>query len=242
MLLNLDFFSKLQQINVIESIFLLLSFRDIIHIRLTCKLFNYMFKIWSNSNIIKLKIHIDDDTLQIFSGYKNIDLSYSGISDIGLKHFKEVTNINLSNCYDITDEGLKILFNLNDKLIIHTIDLSSCFRITDEGFKYLQGVKHIFLRNSMITDEGLKYLAGNNPSIHTIDLYYCDNITDKGISYLVDLSTNTYPHTIILSHCEQITNEGLKYIYLKGAYKIDLFNNNITTKGLKYLNNSTIII
>ena len=61
-------------------------------------------------------------------------------------------SINLSFT-EVTDEGLKWLQG------VHTINLNHT-KVTDEGLKWFQGVHTIDLGYTQVTDEGLKWLQG----------------------------------------------------------------------------------
>ena len=65
-----------------------------------------------------------------------------------LKDYNFLYNLDLSNCNNITDEGLKYLENTT----IKHLNLSNCSNITDEGIKYLKTSEMISLNleNTMI--------------------------------------------------------------------------------------------
>jgi hypothetical protein len=127
-------------------------------------------------------------------------LSYHVTDDV-LKHIMttatKIKTINLSDCKQITDEGLKNLTNAT------TIDLSGCRNITDAGLEHLTNATTINLTFSQkITDAGLAHLTNAT----TIYLGYSHNITDEGLAHLTNATT------INLSGCKQITDKGLAHL------------------------------
>ena len=56
-------------------------------------------------------------------------------------YLKEVKNIDLSHCKQITDQGLSYLKG------VQNIDLSHCKQITDQGLSYLKDAKNIVKNN-----------------------------------------------------------------------------------------------
>jgi hypothetical protein len=106
-----------------------------------------------------------------------IDLSWSFITNEGLKALAGVQIIDLRACKNITDEGLRHLAG------VQAINLWGCNKITDGGLKHLAGVQIIDLRGcNKITDAGLKHLAG----VKHVILWGCYLITDAGLKRLGD--------------------------------------------------------
>ena len=165
------FFYSLNLMYLLEYIFSFFTQKEILPLRLVCKLFDKVFKEkWCHKNIIKLPCNITNNNLKYFSFLKKIDISWNRtIRDKQLSYFKGVNTINLCYCDKITDKGLSYLSG------VHTIDLSCCDQITDKGLSYLSGVHTIRLSYcNKIKDEGLSYLT----RVHTINLSCCDRITD----------------------------------------------------------------
>ena len=133
-----------------------------------------------------------------------------------LKKFAECRNlkwINLSNCWDITDQGLIYLSQGCSSL--SNINLTHCHRITDQGLLYLsQGcpsLSNINLWNCKdITDQGLLSLSQGCPSLSSIKLNGCENITDQGLKYLSQGCSSL--SNINLTCCDNITDQGLQFL------------------------------
>lgn len=87
----------------------------------------------------------------------------------------------------IVDSDLKYLLLLSEVEVIH---LSNCINITDEGLKYLSGLQKLRILNldeTNITDAGLKYIK-NLKSLQYLDLAHT-KVTDKGIIVLGEMKT-----------------------------------------------------
>jgi hypothetical protein len=155
---------SLLDIDSIISIFSLLTTNVLVKQRGVCKFFK---------NIIS-------ENIKSF----NINVSGSKITDYQLKQvFTNCRIINLNNCYQITDNGLKHLIG------VHTIDLRYHNQITDNGLKHLIGVHTINLRYcNQITDNGLKYLI----NVRTIHLNECNQITNNGRKYLKNIGATVF--------------------------------------------------
>ena len=186
--------------------------------------------------ITNLPPNIRDRDLKYFTNVKGIDLSNCDeITDAGMKHLRGIHTINLSWC-EITGAGLEHLCG------VHTIDLSNSCVATyefgqihipiNEGLVHLQGVHTINLSDCWtISDQSLKYLHG----VHSIDLSRCCYITDAGLEHLKGC------HTINLFSCSEITDKGLEH--LRGVHKINLSDcNQITEKGRETLQGADITL
>ena len=123
--------------DVLFYIFKLLDTKDLVLASRTCKMWRKAFN--------KYKSQYDF----VMTNWFNI------IQNKHLNNLEGVHTINLSNCYQITDQGLEYLKG------VHTINLTDCNQITDQGLKYLKGVININMYNCyLITDQGLEYLKG----------------------------------------------------------------------------------
>ena len=106
------------------------------------------------------------------------DIDFKNLVNSRIKNSKSQLSLDLSYCYEITDEGIKYLSH------VHTLILNGCRKITDEGIKYLCNLHTLHLGYvDQITDEGIKHLS----NLHTLDLTSCREITDEGIRKLVNV-------------------------------------------------------
>jgi Leucine Rich repeat len=147
-----------------------------------------------------------------------LDLSDTNISDDGLKALYEtdrhecgpvckrrIQEINLSNCKDISDNGMTYLcgidqLNLRDTRItnngimalfanhahnwpeMNSLSLNSVYDITNEALKYIKVYGELSLAyNNNITDEGLAQLRVP----YSLNLYGCPNITPTGLHHIL---------------------------------------------------------
>ena len=152
--------------------------------------------------------------------------------------FPNVTTLNLGNCKNITDKGLKHLDVLK-KLI--SLNLQGCEKITDEGLKYLGSFEsRTFLESlslqgcKLITDKGLKQLDGELTGLISLNLQECDKITGKGFVYLDSfpkLASLNLSNTLFGQQEEDWENlKNLEYLS-----SLDLSYTQITNKGLEHL-------
>ena len=139
-------------VDELSHVFLFLSIRDCLKYIIVCKKWLKAFK----KGLHK----------------RNIDLTYTKVTNEGLKYFQGAHTIYLSYT-NVTDEGLKYLTGA------HTIYLWNT-DVTNEGLKYLRGGHTIYLSGPRVTDEGLKNLEG----FHTIFLWNTNNVTDEGLQFL----------------------------------------------------------
>ena len=79
-------------------------------------------------------------SVNIYRGSCKMDLSCNKITDeVVINRLGNCHTLNLSNCYKISDEGLKYL------ALCHTLNLFECNDITDKGLKYLENCNTIYL-------------------------------------------------------------------------------------------------
>ena len=110
--------------------------KDVLTFRLVNSYFERLFRMWMQSNELKLRKEINDDAFGelTFLDYERttINLTWCDeITDNGLQYLVNCTNINLFDCRNITDNGLQYLANCT------TINLAYCRNITDNGLQYL---------------------------------------------------------------------------------------------------------
>lgn len=113
------------------------------------------------------------------------------VTDCTIRHIvrfcPHLTNLNLSDCQLITDEGLRCLAGYSS---IKVLVLQNCRKITDVGLSYLKSTCH---------------------SLETLHLGGCNLISDNGIIGLVTASGNTI-RRINLSDCSHVTGSTIHAI------------------------------
>jgi hypothetical protein len=167
------------------------------------------------------------------------------MTDEGIKHLTNITNLNLHNNIVITNEGIKHLtniasLNLDDNEVITnegikhltnitSLDLTSNGVITNEGIKHLTNISSLYLFNNVvITNEGIKHLT----NITNLKLERNGFITNEGIKHLTNITS------LDLKGNRVITNEGIKH--LTNISSLNLYSNElITNEGIKHLTNIT---
>jgi hypothetical protein len=158
-----------------------------------------------------------------------LDVNYIEITDKDLKLvsecIKRIGHIHLMDRYQVSDDGLKYLEN------IQSIHIDCCEEITDNGLAHLQNINTIRIYdNKNITNAGLKHFSNSN----YIELILCSKINDDGFEYLANA------HTVSISFIENITNNGIKK--LKNVRHLQLDEQiNITDDCFKYLGNVEVL-
>lgn len=148
--------------------------------------------------------------LQGLTKLRDLDISFTEITDAGLVHLKNSSLQRLNLSLDaITDSGLVSLETLDDLI---SLDLSS----------------------TKVTNKGLRYLK-NLPELRELDLSWL-RIDDAGIAYLKDL---TEMRKLNLSRTE-VTDAGLAYLQGMAKMRdLDLASSAITDTSLANLQKMT---
>ena len=100
----------------------------------------------------------------------------------------QLQSLNLSNCWNITDEGITAVANGLPQL--QSLNIDSCNNITDEGIRALASGLHQLQSLNIadcdnITDTGIRAVASGLPQLQSLNIADCDNnITDEGIRAL----------------------------------------------------------
>ena len=150
-------------LEIIVEVLKKISLNDLINLSYADKELREIVKNVRLPHMIKLRRYVDERLKNIIKNYNfiNFDLSYSDVTDKGLKvlnnHYCRYVSIEGSNL--VTDEGIKALSNC------HTVELFDCILVTDEGIKALCNCQYItFFDCVFVTDEGIDFLknAGCN--------------------------------------------------------------------------------
>ena len=179
-----------------------------------------------------------------WSPINKISLAGNSLTDAGLaalvrvlRNYPQVTELDLSDCPDITDAGLLHLQSLPH--LTH-LNLSGCHHITDTGLGNLSSLvqlTHLNLSNcNDITNDGLPRLHRLTQLTH-LNLSNCNGITNNGLNNLHPLAQLTY---LNLSSCHNITNSGLGNLHpLAQLTYLNLSNCQNIGNGLQYLQSLT---
>lgn len=154
----------------------------------------------SRINLTKLKV-INMISLQI------TDASIHAITKSKCK--SNITKLSISNCINITDDGLREISNMEN---LTTLDFSECLEITDKGLiEFMKKIKkgtNKLLKVSMsgiefITSVGMEAFIKSN--IKILDISGCPNINDTGLISLMS------PRLEKLNMCDTgITDNGIR--------------------------------
>src|SRR5690606_22385983 len=106
-----------------------------------------------------------------------------------------LTHLDLSNCYNITDDIIQYL-----PLNILYLNFCLCKGIRDDGLRYLPPtLTYLNLSSTRITDHGIKHLPT------TLKILHIKHISDYGIEYLSSLSLKY----LVLNLCLGLTEDGI---------------------------------
>jgi hypothetical protein len=136
--------------------------------------------VWTNITIKlvkkkRIQKFIDSGWIKCFVKY---DLFRSEIDDDLLKNFSHCKFLNLNECFQITNLGIKHVLNCPILLLGMT-------KINSDIIKYLSNCKELNLSQTNINNEDLKYLE----NVEDLDISYCRNITLSAIQYLKNIKT-----------------------------------------------------
>ncbi|GAA5796366.1 hypothetical protein EDC94DRAFT_622618 [Helicostylum pulchrum] len=126
-----------------------------------------------------------------------------------------VRNLNLSQCFYITDEGFKIL--IENMTNIESMDLNSCWLLTDKSLTLVAAtcprlVKLDLSNCRKISDVGIFKLLSEKatrgyPELSELSLSYCKKLSDMTMSHLAEFCSNTLS-TLNIQRCTRITDQG----------------------------------
>lgn len=150
-------------------------------------------------------------SMDSYSGYslarlksiKELDISgCNRITDVSLTyafHFKELINLNLSRCQQITHEGLEHL--VKNCTSIEYFNLIDCYNLKDEAVneivKNLRRLKQLELRGcNQLTDRSLEAIKMHCQSLKYLDVQGCRNMSPELACTIGTLPTL---HTVLMS-------------------------------------------
>ena len=125
-------------------------------------------------------------------------------------HGRKITQLNLSECDAISDDGLA---HLRGMAAMRKLHLSRCRAVTDAGLAHLGGMTAMqqldLSRCWQISDTGLMHLRGMT-AMQQLDLSHCWGITDTG---LVHLHGMTAMQRLRVGGCWHITDAALVHVH-----------------------------
>jgi F-box/leucine-rich repeat protein 14 len=160
----------------------------------------------------------------------------------------DLTSLNLSGCFSVTDTGLNMAF-CRDLPCLTTLNLSFCKQVSDMGLgciaQHLKNLKELQLGGTQlnITNRGLMAISVGLKKLKSLNLRGCHGISDTGISYIAGRSENSMCGNHDLEHlglqdCQRITDTALEFVSagLTSLKTIDLsFCFSVTDDGIKFL-------
>uniref|UniRef100_J3NE16 F-box/LRR-repeat protein 15-like leucin rich repeat domain-containing protein n=2 Tax=Oryza brachyantha TaxID=4533 RepID=J3NE16_ORYBR len=208
------------------------------------------------SNLAKLK-----DTLTVLR-LDGLEVSASVLQAIG-ESCNNLTEIGLSKCNGVTDEGISSLVAPCSRLrvidltcchlltnkaldsiaanckMVECLRLESCSSISEKGLQqiatYCPILKEIDLTDCGVNDAALQHLAECS-QLQILKLGLCSSISDKGLAFISSSCRKLIE--LDLYRCSSITDDGLAAL-ANGCKKIKMLNlcycNKITDNGLVHL-------
>ncbi|KAF7721270.1 hypothetical protein EC973_004979 [Apophysomyces ossiformis] len=118
--------------------------------------------------------------------------------------------LSLSQCFHLTDTGLKSMVQQGSNLI--ELDVNSCW---------------------LLTDQSLALIGSSCPELVSINLSNCRKITDAGVlALLEEKAARNYPRLteIILSYCKNLTDQTMHHLAKYNAKSLERLNIQRCTK------------
>ncbi len=117
---------------------------------------------------------------------------------------------------NLDDETLKqLIAEIEGLSEIVSLNLSECRNVTNEGIRFLKSLPHLIelnLSSCSLTDSGLAELKPLNHLLH-LNLSFCNRITNLGLQKLRDLRRLEY---LDLQGCVKINHGGLVKVQRRG--------------------------
>ena len=172
-------------------------------------------------------------TLVPFAGLKTVDVSYTKVTDAGVRQMvaqhPHLVDVNLSGT-KITDAGLKDLRALKD---LRTLSLWTT-SITDAGLPHIRACAHLEkleLAQTSVTNAGVKEITGLK-KLRVLSLFNSNGISDPVMQHVKEM---TGLEELDLARTA-ITDAGLPELTgLKQLRKLDLSLTEVTDAGLVHI-------
>lgn len=167
------------------------------------------------------------------------------IRDVVL-HVQHLESLNLSGCYNITDQALALAFQAECPSL-RVLDLSLCKQISDHGLgKIAQNVRGLEVLElggcCNVTNNGLLLIAWGLRKLRRLNLRSCWVVSDTGIGHLAGMTSeaegNLRLEHLGLQDLPSLTDEALRHVAagLVGLRSVNLsFCVSVTDSGLKHL-------
>ncbi|CAH0405356.1 unnamed protein product [Chilo suppressalis] len=170
-------------------------------------------------DVLLMCAKLTTDTFTGFSlarikGLKELDISSCNrITDVSLTYafnFKELTNLNLSRCQQITQEGIGYL--VKNCPSIEYLNLIDCYNLKDEAVaeivKGLKRLQQLELRGcNQVTDKTLEAVLTYCKKLKYLDVQGCRNISPELACPIGSLPTL---HTVLMSKPGPYISDGVK--------------------------------
>ncbi len=177
-------------------------------------------------------LHDEDlQNLTELTELKALNLTDSGISDVGLQHLRNLNRMSALHVSEnhISDKGLLYLASL---ISLEELDLSKN-QISGEGFLHLvklRNLRWLGIDDNPITDEGLKIIA-RLPHLETLLLDHSD-ITNAGLEHLQGVSS--LKHLSLIS--TRVSDTGIESLLkMPSLNTLDISGTRITAEGISRL-------
>ncbi|XP_055379384.1 F-box/LRR-repeat protein 14 [Condylostylus longicornis] len=238
---------------ILEMIFEKLSVRDRGRAAQVCTSWRdaaYSKSVWKG---VEAKLHLKRSSPNLFPslvkrGIKKVQiLSLRRTLKDVVVNVPQLTELNLSGCYNVTDMNLGHAFSI-DLPNLKVLDLSLCKQITDSSLgriaQYLKNLETLELGGCCnITNTGLLLIAWGLKKLKHLNLRSCWHISDQGIGHLAGLSKKTAEGNLALESlglqdCQRLSDEALGHI-AQGLTSLKVINLSfcvsVTDSGLKHL-------
>jgi len=156
------------------------------------------------------------NNVSILRHCEKLNLTYcTRLSDTDFQSITKLTTLkelNVSNCYRLTDNAIHLIASKLTNLI--TLDISNCTSVSDVGLHYIG--RHLSKLHSLslpgcgaVTDTGVGALVHNMEDLEYLNLSNCLGISDTAVK-IISQNCKKLKHLNIM--CTRISNEGLDVV------------------------------
>ena len=164
-------------------------------------------------------------SLAALSSLKELDLSYTEISDAGLKKLPPLQSLDL-NATEIGDDGFEVLAGMSGLKQLRI----NYGRFTDKGVQRIAALKNLEsleLARSRVSDESMQAIA-SLPNLRRLNLDYT-NVSDKGVAVLAKAQPKL---EVLRLDSANITDAAIDALGTLGTLKeLNLYHTLVTEKA-----------
>jgi hypothetical protein len=151
--------------------------------------------------------HLRGLPLRSLTVRRNASVTTAGIAVLAATCGASLTELDLANCYDVSDESLEPL--AQHRVPLTALNLSGC-NVSDQCFAHLQGLP-----------------------IRRLDVSSCPGICDEGVAFLSELPLQS----LNFASCRNLSNAGLQSLVRLQLIELNLIATDVSGAGMRHLSN-----